>query len=160
MGIESKTINQILENLDLINDEFRANPNNKKLFIKILKASEGVTHELKRMNLYGVLGLYLPIFGQIEGRMQFDLFHTLTVDEHTLNVVSNLRRLSLNRFNHEYPEDSKKMQALESQEILYLAGLFHDIAKGRGGDHSILGAKDAEDFCMSCLLYTSPSPRD
>ena len=149
LGIESKTINQILENLDLINDEFRADPNNKKLFIKILKASEGVTHELKRMNLYGVLGLYLPIFGQIEGRMQFDLFHTLTVDEHTLNVVSNLRRLSLNRFNHEYPEDSKKMQALESQEILYLAGLFHDIAKGRGGDHSILGAKDAEDFCMS-----------
>ena len=149
LGIESKTINQILENLDLINDEFRADPNNKKLFIKILKASEGVTHELKRMNLYGVLGLYLPIFGQIEGRMQFDLFHTLTVDEHTLNVVSNLRRLSLNRFNHEYPEDSKKMQALESQEILYLAGLFHDIAKGRGGDHSILGAKDAEDFCIS-----------
>jgi len=149
LGIESKTINQILENLDLINDKFRADPNNKKLFIKILNASEGVTHELKRMNLYGVLGLYLPIFGQIEGRMQFDLFHTLTVDEHTLNVVSNLRRLSLNRFNDEYPEDSKKMQALESQEILYLAGLFHDIAKGRGGDHSILGAKDAEDFCIS-----------
>ena len=149
IGIESKTINQILENLDLINDEFRANPNNKKLFIKILKAPEGVTHELKRMNLYGVLGLYLPIFGQIEGRMQFDLFHTLTVDEHTLNVVSNLRRLALKRFDHEYPEDSKKMQSLEAQEILYLAGLFHDIAKGRGGDHSILGAKDAEDFCIS-----------
>ena len=149
IGIESKTINQILENLDLINDEFRADPNNKKLFIKILKAPEGVTHELKRMNLYGVLGLYLPIFGQIEGRMQFDLFHTLTVDEHTLNVVSNLRRLALKRFDHEYPEDSKKMQSLESQEILYLAGLFHDIAKGRGGDHSILGAKDAEDFCIS-----------
>ena len=148
-GIESKTINQILENLDQINDEFRANPNNKKLFIKILKAPEGVTHELKRMNLYGVLGLYLPIFGQIEGRMQFDLFHTLTVDEHTLNVVSNLRRLALERFDQEYPEDSKKMQSLESQEILYLAGLFHDIAKGRGGDHSILGAKDAEEFCIS-----------
>ncbi len=149
LGIESETINHILENLNLINNQFRSDPNNKRLFIKILKASEGVTHELKRMNLYGVLGLYLPVFGQIEGRMQFDLFHTLTVDEHTLNVVSNIRRLALKRFNHEYPEDSKKMQSLESQEILYLAGLFHDIAKGRGGDHSILGAKDAEDFCIS-----------
>jgi len=148
-GIESKTINQILENLDLINDGFRDNPDNRKLFLKILKAPEGVTHELKRMNLYGVLGLYLPIFGQIEGRMQFDLFHTLTVDEHTLNVVSNLRRLALDRFNHEYPEDSKKMQSIESQEILYLAGLFHDIAKGRGGDHSVLGARDAEEFCIA-----------
>lgn len=148
-GIESKTINQILENLDLINDGFRDNPNNRKLFLKILKAPEGVTHELKRMNLYGVLGLYLPVFGQIEGRMQFDLFHTLTVDEHTLNVVSNLRRLALDRFNHEYPEDSKKMQSIESQEILYLAGLFHDIAKGRGGDHSVLGARDAEEFCIA-----------
>lgn len=148
-GIESKTINQILENLDLINDGFRENSNNRKLFLKILKAPEGVTHELKRMNLYGVLGLYLPVFGQIEGRMQFDLFHTLTVDEHTLNVVSNLRRLALDRFNHEYPEDSKKMQSIESQEILYLAGLFHDIAKGRGGDHSVLGARDAEEFCIA-----------
>ena len=100
------------------------------------------------MNLYGVLGSYLPAFGLIEGRMQYDLFHAFTVDEHTLFVVSNLRRLALTRFNHEFPEDSQKMQSIESPEILYIAGLFHDIAKGRGGDHSILGADEAEMFCL------------
>ena len=100
------------------------------------------------MNLYGVLGHYVPAFGLIEGRMQYDLFHAFTVDEHTLFVVSNLRRLALTRFNHEFPEDSQKMQAIESPEILYIAGLFHDIAKGRGGDHSIIGAEEAEVFCL------------
>ena len=118
-------------------------------FLEILQAPEGVTHELKRMNLYGVLGLYIPSFGKIEGRMQYDLFHAFTVDEHTLNVVSNLRRLALSRFDHEYPDDSIKMQSIENQKILYIAGLYHDIAKGRGGDHSIIGAKEAEKFCLA-----------
>ena len=101
------------------------------------------------MNLYGVLGLYIPSFGKIEGRMQYDLFHAFTVDEHTLNVVSNLRRLALSRFDHEYPDDSIKMQSLENQKILYIAGLYHDIAKGRGGDHSTIGAEEAEKFCLA-----------
>ena len=147
-GIQSETINQIIGSLDLIDNSFRNNEENKKLFLEILKAPEGVTHELKRMNLYGVLGLYIPSFGKIEGRMQYDLFHTFTVDEHTLNVVSNLRRLALTRFDHEYPDDSIKMQSIEKQEILYIAGLYHDIAKGRGGDHSTIGAEEAEKFCL------------
>ena len=106
-----------------------------------------VTHELRRMNLYGVLGLYIPAFGRIVGRMQYDLFHAYTVDEHTLFVVSNLRRLALSRFDHEFPALSPIMQSLPRQELIYLAGLFHDIAKGRGGDHSELGADTVEDFC-------------
>jgi [protein-PII] uridylyltransferase len=100
------------------------------------------------MNLYGVLGLYIPSFGRIVGRMQYDLFHAYTVDEHTLFVVSNLRRFALQRYDDEFPHCSEIMQSLEKPELAYLGGLFHDIAKGRGGDHSELGAVDAEAFCL------------
>ncbi len=99
------------------------------------------------MNTYGVLGLYIPAFGRIVGRMQYDLFHAYTVDAHTLFVVENLRRFALTRFDKEFPHCSTIMQRLEKPEVAYLAGLFHDIAKGRGGDHSELGAVDAEAFC-------------
>ncbi|MGB5626284.1 MAG: [protein-PII] uridylyltransferase, partial [Woeseiaceae bacterium] len=147
-GVSAFTIGSIKRNLHLIDDEFRQNPRNHRLFLSILRAPEGVTHGLRRMNLYGVLGLYIPSFGRIVGRMQYDLFHAYTVDEHTLFVVSNLRRFALARFNDEFPHCSRIMQALEKPEILYLGGLFHDIAKGRGGDHSELGAVDAAAFCL------------
>ena len=147
-GVSAYTVGLIKRKLYLIDEEFRQNPRNHRLFLAILKAPEGVTHELRRMNLYGVLGLYIPSFGRIVGRMQYDLFHAYTVDEHTLFVVSNLRRFALSRFDHEYPHCSRIMQALEKPEIAYLSGLFHDIAKGRGGDHSELGAVDAEAFCL------------
>ena len=147
-GVSAYTIGLLRRNLNLIDDEFRQNPRNHRLFLNILRAPEGVTHELKRMNRYGVLGLYLPAFGRIVGRMQYDLFHAYTVDEHTLFVVSNLRRFALSRFDEEFPHCSRIMQSLEKPEILYLAGLFHDIAKGRGGDHSELGAVDARAFCL------------
>ena len=116
--------------------------------MEILCAPVGVTHELRRMNLYGVLGRYIPAFGRVVGRMQYDLFHAYTVDAHTLFVVSNLRRLAMPKFNNEFPALSQIMQSLPRQEIAYLAALFHDIAKGRGGDHSELGAVDAEAFCL------------
>ena len=147
-GVSAFTVGLIKRNLYLIDDEFRQNPRNHRLFLSILRADEGVTHELRRMNLYGVLGLYIPAFGRIVGRMQYDLFHQYTVDEHTLFVVSNLRRFALSRYNEEFPQCSEIMQALEQPEIAYLSGLFHDIAKGRGGDHSELGAVDAEAFCL------------
>ena len=147
-GVSAYTVGLIKRNLHLIDDEFRQNPRNHRLFLNILRAPEGVTHELRRMNLYGVLGLYIPSFGRIVGRMQYDLFHAYTVDEHTLFVVSNLRRFSLTRFNDEFPLCSEIMQSLEQPEIAYLGGLFHDIAKGRGGDHSELGAVDANAFCL------------
>ena len=147
-GVSAYTIGLIKRNLYLIDEQFRQNPRNHRLFLQILRAPEGVTHELRRMNVYGVLGLYLPAFGRIVGRMQYDLFHAYTVDEHSLFVVSNLRRFALSRFDHEFPHCSRIMQALEKPEIAYLSGLFHDIAKGRGGDHSELGAVDAEAFCL------------
>ncbi len=147
-GVSAYTVGLIKRNLHLIDEEFRQNPRNHRLFLSILRASEGVTHELRRMNLYGVLGLYIPSFGRIVGRMQYDLFHAYTVDEHTLFVVSNLRKFALSRFDDEYPHCSRIMQQLEKPEIAYLSGLFHDIAKGRGGDHSELGAVDAESFCL------------
>ncbi len=147
-GVSALTIGLIKRHLYLIDDEFRQNPRNHRLFLSILRAPEGVTHELRRMNRYGVLGLYIPAFGRIVGRMQYDLFHAYTVDEHTLFVVSNLRRFTLSRFDEEFPHCSDIMQGLEKPEIAYLSGLFHDIAKGRGGDHSELGAVDAEAFCL------------
>ena len=147
-GVSALTIAMVRRNLNLIDEEFRQNPRNHQLFLNILRAPAGVTHVLRRMNLYGVLGLYIPAFGRIVGRMQYDLFHAYTVDQHTLFVVSNLRRFALSRFDHEFPHCSPLMQSFEKPEIVYLAGLFHDIAKGRGGDHSELGAVDAESFCL------------
>jgi [protein-PII] uridylyltransferase len=147
-GVRAETIRLIGAHVGLIDEEFRQNPRHHRLFIEILRAPVGVTHELRRMNLYGVLGRYIPSFGRVVGRMQYDLFHAYTVDAHTLFVVSNLRRLAMPKFNHEFPALSQIMQSLPRQEVAYLAALFHDIAKGRGGDHSELGAVDAEAFCL------------
>jgi [protein-PII] uridylyltransferase len=147
-GVSAATMRAVARNLWLIDEEFRQNPRHHRLFLDILRAPVGVTHELRRMNTYGVLGRYIPAFGRIVGRMQYDLFHAYTVDAHTLFVVSNLRRLSMPKYDHELPKLSGIMQQLPKQETAYLAALFHDIAKGRGGDHSELGSVDAEAFCL------------
>ena len=147
-GVNARTIALVKQHLWLIDEEFRQNPRHHRLFLDILRAPQGVTRTLKRMNTYGVLGLYIPAFGRVVGRMQYDLFHAYTVDAHTLFVVENLRRFALPRFDNEFPSCSAVMQRLEKPEVAYLAGLFHDIAKGRGGDHSELGAVDAESFCL------------
>ena len=147
-GVRASTIRQLTRHLWLIDEEFRQHPRNHRLFFEILRAPVGVTHELRRMNLYGVLGRYIPAFGRIVGRMQYDLFHAYTVDAHTLFVVSNLRRLAMPKYDLEMPALSRIMQSLPKQELAYLAAIFHDIAKGRGGDHSELGSVDAEAFCL------------
>jgi [protein-PII] uridylyltransferase len=147
-GVRASTMRAVARNLWLIDEEFRQNPRHHRLFLELLRAPVGVTHELRRMNTYGVLGRYIPAFGRIVGRMQYDLFHAYTVDAHTLFVVRNLRRFAIGRYDHELPQASAVMQSLPKQEIAYLAALFHDIAKGRGGDHSELGAVDAEAFCL------------
>jgi [protein-PII] uridylyltransferase len=147
-GVRARTIRLVAQSLWLVDEEFRQNPRNHRLFLEILRAPAGVTHELRRMNLYGVLGRYIPAFGRIVGRMQYDLFHAYTVDAHTLFVVSNLRRFALERYDHEFPKLAQIFRALPKPELAYLAAIFHDIAKGRGGDHSDLGAVDAEAFCL------------
>ena len=148
LGVRAETIRLIRENKHLIDDSFRQSDKAKSLFISIISAAEGVTHELRRMNRYGILAAYIPAFEKIVGRMQYDLFHAYTVDEHTLSVIRNLRRFSAAEFLHEYPLCSAVFNHLPKPELLYLAGLFHDIAKGRGGDHSELGAVDALEFCQ------------
>ncbi len=147
-GVRASTMRAVGRSLWLIDEEFRQNPRHHRLFVDIVRSPVGVTHELRRMNAYGVLGRYIPAFGRIVGRMQYDLFHAYTVDAHTLFVVSNLRRFAIPRYDHELPLASRIMQELPRPEVAYLAALFHDIAKGRGGDHSELGAVDAESFCL------------
>ena len=146
-GVRAQTIRLLRANLQRIDNKFRQDIACRSLFMEILRQPRGITHELRRMNAYGVLGAYIPAFGRIVGQMQHDLFHVYTVDEHSLFVVRNLRRFTVAEFGKEFPLASGIIARLVKPERLYLAGLFHDIAKGRGGDHSQLGEKDAQIFC-------------
>jgi [protein-PII] uridylyltransferase len=130
-----------------IDARYRRDAVNRATFIAILQQPRGVLHELRRMNQLSVLGRYLPVFRRIVGQMQHDLFHVYTVDQHILQVLRNLRRFSLAEHAHEYPLCSQLIADFERPWLLYIAALFHDIAKGRGGDHSVLGARDARRFC-------------
>ncbi len=145
--VRASTVRMIRANRHRINDEFRADPRARSIFMEILRQPSGISHELQRMNRYGILAAYIPAFGKIVGRMQYDLFHVYTVDAHTLFVVRNLRRFAVSAYAHESRLCNEVMQRLPKPELLYLAGLFHDIAKGRRGDHSTLGAEDALEFC-------------
>ncbi len=127
--------------------EFRRAPVNRALFLSILQQSRGVLHTLRLMNQWSVLGGYLPVFRRIVGQMQHDLFHVYTVDQHILMVVRNLRRFLASEYAHEYPLCSQLMADFDRPWLLILAALFHDIAKGRGGDHSRLGAAEVRRFC-------------
>ncbi|MGH8742996.1 MAG: [protein-PII] uridylyltransferase [Burkholderiales bacterium] len=146
-GMSAATLRALWRAKKRINPAFRRSVKNRALFMQILRQPSGVTRELRRMHQFGLLGQYLPAFGRIAGQMQHDLFHVYTVDEHILKVVRNLRRFTLMEFAHEYPLCSRLMSEFPRQEVLILAGLFHDIAKGRGGDHSELGNADARRFC-------------
>jgi [protein-PII] uridylyltransferase len=148
-GFSTPTARAIWHALPLIDARFRTDSVNRQYFMNMLRHPSGVTHALRRMNQYGVLGKYIPAFGRIVGRMQHDLFHVYTVDHHILTVVRNLRRFAIPEMAHEYPLCSRLMAEFERPEVLYLAGLFHDIAKGRGGDHSLLGRRDALRFCRN-----------
>ena len=141
------TVRLIRKHLKLIDGNFRRDIRCRSLFMEILKSPRGQTRALRKMDAYGVLGAYLPAFGRVVGQMQHDLFHAYTVDAHLLFVLRNLRRMDLPQHDHELPDCSRLMQGLFKKHRLYLAALFHDIAKGRGGDHSTLGERDALRFC-------------
>lgn len=146
-GIKTTTIRQIRENKYLIDDSFRNDLANTSLFIEILKTPHNLHETLNAMLKYNVLGRYLPPFGEIIGQMQHDLFHSYTVDAHTIRLIKNLIQLEQPIAQKEFPLASRLVRNIPKREILYVAGLFHDIAKGRGGDHSELGAQDALEFC-------------
>ncbi len=147
LGVRASSIRLIRQHLHLIDDDFRNSPRACHLFMEILRQPRGITTQLRRMNRYGVLAAYLPAFGHVVGRMQYDLFHVYTVDEHTLFVVRNLRRFALDKYRTEHPLCNELWELIEKPELLYIAALMHDIAKGSGHDHSIAGEQIAEDFC-------------
>jgi [protein-PII] uridylyltransferase len=146
-GFSATTLRSLWRARPRIDASFRRDPHNRKLFMEILRQPQGLTHVLRRMNQHEILGRYLPAFGRIVGQMQHDLFHVFTVDEHILMVVRNLRRFTITEHAHEFPLCTKLIKDFARPEVLYIAGLFHDIAKGRGGDHSQLGRADARKFC-------------
>ena len=146
-GINAGTLRQMQLDLDLIDENYYKKRQNNRLFIELLQQKRGVNKALKLMNRYGILEHYIPAFGQITGLMQYDLFHTYTVDQHTLFVIRNLRRFFVSEFAKEFDLCSEIAKTISKPELLLLAGLFHDIAKGRGGDHASLGAQDAKVFC-------------
>jgi len=146
-GMSARMLRQLWHSRVKINSDFRKNPVNKALFIEFFKQPQGIVHELRRMNETSILGRYLPVFRKIVGQMQHDLFHVYTVDQHILTVVRNLRRFTMAEHAHEYPYCSQLMANFDDHWLLYVAALFHDVAKGRGGDHSVLGEVDARKFC-------------
>lgn len=147
-GVRADTIRAMRNNLFRIDDDFRDNPDINRRFIDLLKAPFTLVTTLTRMRRYGVLGRYLPEFGEVIGQMQHDLFHIYTVDAHTMNVIRNMRRLHYRSAEQDFPVAAHCVRNLPKIELLYIAGLYHDIGKGRGGDHSELGAVDAEAFCQ------------
>jgi [protein-PII] uridylyltransferase len=148
VGVHASTIRLLRASRYLIDDSYRKDHKNTQLFIKLLQQSAGLVEQLKRMARYGILGLYLPEFGRVTGQMQHDLFHIYTVDAHTLKVVQNMCNFLLPSAKEDFPVAAHVVTRLPKLELLYISGLYHDIAKGRGGDHSTLGAVDAEEFCQ------------
>ncbi|WEJ61577.1 [protein-PII] uridylyltransferase [Thiomicrorhabdus lithotrophica] len=147
-GLRSNAIRSIRDHLYLIDDSFRNDPINKALFMEIFRQPKGVNAAVKRMHSYGVLSEYLPVFKKITGLMQFNIFHAYTVDDHTILTIRNLRRFFVDEFTYEFPTAHQIAKDLCKPELLFLSGLFHDIAKGRNGAHEVLGAVDALEFAQ------------
>lgn len=147
-GVRASTIRLIREHLYLINKRFRASTTVTDYFIALFKNDNNPYHALHYMNKYGVLSQYLACFASVTGQMQYDLFHVYTVDQHTLFVIRNLTRFLEQDAAKQFPLAVKLMSTIEKRHVLYLAALFHDIAKGRHGDHSSLGAEEARLFAL------------
>ncbi|HEX5286886.1 MAG TPA: [protein-PII] uridylyltransferase [Polaromonas sp.] len=146
-GLSARTLRALYNARGVMNGKFRSDPVNRATFLRILQEPEGITHAMRLMNQTSVLGRYLWVFRNIVGQMQHDLFHVYTVDQHILMVLRNMRRFFIAEHSHEYPMCSQLAAGWDKPWILYVAALFHDIAKGRGGDHSELGRKEVRIFC-------------
>jgi [protein-PII] uridylyltransferase len=147
-GLSARTLRALYNARGTMNRAFRHDPANRRMFMHILRQPSGVTRSLRLMNQTSVLGRYLWVFRRIVGRMQHDLFHVYTVDQHILMVVRNVRRFFIPEHAHEYPFCSHLASQWDDPSLLYIAALFHDVAKGRGGDHSDLGAREVRRFCQ------------
>lgn len=147
-GIAPKTLRHWWTASQLINADFYQNEHNRARFIQFFHTGEGLTSIMRLLNLYGILGRYLPQWNKIVGLLQHDLFHIYPVDDHILTVLRNVRRFAIDAHSHEMPFASGLMHTFEPKYVLYLAALFHDIAKGRNGDHAKLGVADAQQFAQ------------
>ncbi|KQP15210.1 protein-PII uridylyltransferase [Pseudorhodoferax sp. Leaf267] len=147
-GLSARTLRALYNARGLMTARFRNDPVNRETFRRILQQPAGITHAMRLMNQTSVLGRYLWVFRKIVGQMQHDLFHVYTVDQHILMVLRNVRRFFMAEHAHEYPSCSQLAAGWDKPWILYIAALFHDIAKGRGGDHSEVGARDVRRFCL------------
>ncbi|WEE79844.1 [protein-PII] uridylyltransferase [Comamonas testosteroni] len=148
-GLSTRTLRALYASRDVMDSAFRRDPVNRATFMKILQQPRGITHAIRLMNQTSVLGRYLWPFRRIVGQMQHDLFHVYTVDQHILMVLRNVRRFFMAEHAHEYPFCSQLAAGWDKPWILYLAALFHDIGKGRGGDHSVIGAVEVKRFCRA-----------
>ncbi len=146
-GLSARTLRALYNARDLMDSKFRQDPVNRATFMQIIMQHDGITHAMRLMNQTSVLGRYLWVFRRIVGQMQHDLFHVYTVDQHILMVLRNVRRFFIVEHAHEYPFCSQLASGWDKPWVLYVAALFHDIAKGRGGDHSELGQVEARRFC-------------
>ena len=153
-GLSAKTLRALYNVRGVMDAKFRRDPVNRATFLKILQESQGITHSLRLMNQTSVLGRYLWVFRNIVGQMQHDLFHVYTVDQHILMVLRNVRRFFIADHAHEYPFCSQLAAGWDKPYILFTAALFHDIAKGRGGDHSQLGVLEVKRFCRQHCIET------
>ena len=146
-GLSARTLRALYNVRPIMNGKFRSDPVNRQTFLRILQQPQGLTHAIRLMNQTSVLGRYLWVFRRIVGQMQHDLFHAYTVDQHILMVLRNVRRFFMAEHAHEYPFCSQLAAGWDKPWLLYIAALFHDIAKGRGGDHSKLGIAEVRTFC-------------
>ena len=151
-GVRAATIRSVREHLHLIDEEFRNDAQVTGYFMELLRAPYTLVSQLTRMRRYGVLGRYIPEYGRVIGQMQHDLFHIYTVDAHTMMVIRQMRRFHYPSAQEKFPTVAQVVRELPKVELLYIAGLFHDIGKGRGGDHSRLGAQDVVAFCRRHCL--------
>jgi [protein-PII] uridylyltransferase len=154
-GLSSRTLRALYNARRVMDARWRRDPRNRELFMQCLRQPQGLTHAFRLMNQTSALGRYLWVFRRIVGRMQHDLFHVYTVDQHILMVLRNVRRFFIPEHAHEYPFCSQLAAGWDKPELLYVAALFHDVAKGRGGDHSEVGARDVRRFAREHGL-----PRD
>ena len=154
--IHSESINTLKKSSSLIDNEFRSCPSNSSKFLKILRSKYHLSSILNLMKMTGILQKYIPEFDEVIGQMQFDLFHIYTVDEHTLKVVRNMRQMKI-KGSDEFLLENELIKKIPKVELLYIAGLFHDLGKGKGGNHSEIGAKTSMDFAKRLGLSVADS---
>ncbi len=156
-GVRASTIRLIRQSVQNVGDAFRKSRRVAFLFLELLRAPYALVSQLHRMRRYGLLQGYIPEFGDVVGQMQHDLFHIYTVDAHTLQLIRNLRRFRYRSAREKFPVATHCFKRLRRLDALYIAGLFHDLGKGRGGDHSEHGARDVVRFCQRLGLSQEPT---